>query len=253
MNVSPPPTPTQSRWTPLRILAGSIAAIICVTMLNVVLLPFLFHSTRNKHSRSLESKNNVKHQALAVTNYYTRDGALPPHGKPPAPDAAPVSWMTAMLPMMDERRLYESIDFAEPFDAPANEAAFSKRIYSYVYPGEDEHLANGLAAAHYAGNELVFVPDLTLDGIGQADGVTQTLMIGEVNVDTGVPTAWGNPSNLRSAASPINGPTGFGANGPGGIVVGFCDGRATLISADIDPAVFKALGTPDGGEEINDW
>ncbi|NNJ26447.1 DUF1559 domain-containing protein [Alienimonas chondri] len=202
--------------------------------------------------KTLESQNNVKNQTLAVTNFATRhEGRLDPQGDA-EPSAPPVSWMTAILLSMDERTLKDSIDYTQPFDASENAAAFATVVPPYTSPFVgDDLLPSGLAPAHYAGNVEVFVPDLTLDDIGNADGATQTLMLAEVNAATGSPTAWGNPANLRSAAAPLNGPTGFGANGPGQIVVGYCDGRATGINPDIDPAIFAALGTPDGGETVS--
>lgn len=37
---------------------------------------------------------------------------------------------------------------------------------------------------------------------------------------------------------------------PGGVVAAFCDGRATFISADIDPTLWMHLGTTYGGEVV---
>ena len=239
------------------VLLCTVVPLGCVIGLLVALLVPAVSGARGA-ARSMESQNNVKMQSLAVTNYATfAGGVFPPHGEADVdPDAPPVAWMTAMLPFMDERPVHRSIDFTKPFDAPENAAAFSFVVPSYTSPdAASDTVPGGLAAAHYAGNEEVFVPGLTLDKVSMADGVTNTLMIGEVNAASGAPAAWGDPANLRSAAAPLNGPTGFGANGSGGIVVAFADGRATQISPEIDPTVLKALGTPDGGERVSpgDW
>ncbi|MFH5804542.1 DUF1559 domain-containing protein [Alienimonas sp. DA493] len=254
MTAPPAEPPPKQPWTPLRILGWAVAGLAGATFFNVMLLPLwgLSVQTRRIHSHATIAQNDVKNQALAVTNYHTGHGAFPPHGGDADPDAPPVAWMTAILPMMDQRALHRSIDFTQPFDAPANAAAFSTAVRSYTSPYVgDAPLSSGLAPAHYAGNELVFLPDLTLDAVRQADGLTRTIMLAEVNAETGAPTAWGDPANLRSASAPINGPTGFGANSPGAIVVGFCDGRVTNFNSEIDPAVLAALGTPDGGETVS--
>ena len=250
----PPAKKGMSGWA----IAGIVVLCTVVPLGCVIGLLVPAVSSPRDAVRSLESQNNVKMQSLAVTNYATfAGGVFPPHGEADAdPDAPPVAWMTAMLPFMDQRAVHRSIDFTQPFDAPENATAFSHVVNSYTSPdAASDTLPGGLAAAHYAGNAEVFVPGLTLDQVSMADGVTNTLMIGEVNAAAGAPAAWGDPANLRSASAPLNGPTGFGANGSGGIVVAFADGRATRISPEIDPTVLKALGTPNGGERVSpgDW
>ena len=252
----PADSPEKPPWTVRRVLLWAVAGLVGVTLWNVALVPMLTvvgGRSRTPH-RTLEAQNDVKQLALAVTNSHAAHGAFPPHGDEVDPGAPPVAWMTAILPFMDERRLYRSVDFTKPFDAPENAEAFSTVVRSYTSPYADESpRPDGLAPAHYAGNAELFVPNLTLNDVDRADGLTQTLMLAEVNAASGAPPAWGDPTNLRSAAAPLNGPTGFGANGPGGsIIVAFADGRATLISPDIDPTLLKALGTPNGGETISD-
>jgi prepilin-type N-terminal cleavage/methylation domain-containing protein/prepilin-type processing-associated H-X9-DG protein len=43
----------------------------------------------------------------------------------------------------------------------------------------------------------------------------------------------------------------FGSSHTGGFMVAMCDGSVHLITYGIDPLVFQALGTRDGGEEVN--
>ena len=246
MSGDTPKREARKPWTALRILKYAAVCTFGVGVLYVVLAP---PSSGRTAARLLEAQNSVKNQALAATNYFTLHDFLPPYGHEPE-GGATVSWMTAMLPQMDQRRLHDKIDFTEPFDAPANAAAFGTRVRSYLSPwAADDTRADGLAPAHWAGNRAVFQKPRSLDEF--PDGVTHTLLIGEVNAGAGRPAAWGDPANLRTAAVPLHTPVSFGGNGPGGIVViALADGRATYISETIDPAVFAALGTPDGGEPI---
>ena len=158
--------------------------------------------------------------------------------------------MTAILPQMDERDIYESIDFARPFDDPANAAAFGTRVGSYVSPHvRPAPPVGGLSPAHWAGNRPMFAAGGGFDAV--PDGVSTTLLLAEVNAATGAPVAWGDPSNLRTADRSLDSPTGFGGNDlAGGLIVVLADGRAEWIQDTIDPAVFAALGTPDGGEVV---
>ena len=261
----PPPIEKVPRekppWTPLRVLVWGVAGFVGVTLLNLFLLDFLDHRSRSRYHRRSEALGDLKQQALAATNYYTVHGVLPPHGTG-EPGGPPVAWMTAMLPYMDERAVHESIDFAQPYTAPENAAAFGTEIRTLRSPHRRDHVRpDGLGAAHYAGNRPLFAPAGRLDAI--PDGVTYTLLIGEVNVAAGGSAAWGDPANLRSAAAAINTPVGFGGNGRGGngrggngrggFVIVLADGRAEFINETIDPAVLAALGTPDGGEALDEF
>lgn len=244
-----------SGWKIFGIVAGITSLVLCCGVGGLVSLLYPAVSGARAAARTLESQNNVKQQALAVTNAATMSSGAFPSTRPAEgddPAAPPVSWMTEILPFMDQRVLYRNIDFARPFDAPANAAVFGVAVRGYESPDAAADVRpGGLAPAHYAGNRPLFSGDWTFDAVGEADGVTNTLMIGEVNAADGAPAAWGDPDNLRTADAPLNGPTGFGANGAGGkIVVAFADGRAALLNPDVDPAVLAALGTPDGGEAI---
>ena len=235
-------------WTALRAANWAVwgtLAVVCLTFCVSV-------QPARINARHDQAKNQASNLALAVTNYYVTAGRMPPHAD--GPRDPPVSWMTAILPQVDQRELYESVDFARPFDAPANAAAFGTRVRTYVSPDHDDDvLSNGLRPAHWAGNAPLFGRDATLDDV--PDGVSQTLWIGEVNALAGAPAAWGDPANLRTAAAEIDSPAGFGGNFEGKLIAAFADGRAEFLQRDVDPAVFAALGTPDGGETVDpsDW
>ena len=245
-------TPKRERrtpWTGLHALKWGFGALLLATVCNGCLLVlFGLSDGRRAPTRRTEALNDVKNLALATTNYWWPDHAMPPHGEPAGPPA--VSWMTAILPQMDEAELYASIDFDRPFDHPANAAAFATRVSTYSSPHvRPTSMIGGLYPAHWAGNRPLFAAGGGFEAV--PDGVSNTLLIGEVNAATGVPTAWGDPANLRTADGPLDSPTGFGGNGRGGFVAAMADGRAKFINDGIDPAVLAALGTPDGGETVD--
>ena len=67
----------------------------------------------------------------------------------------------------------------------------------------------------------------------------------------GVTGAWADPDNLRDAAAGFGrGTDQFGGPDGGAAFVVLCDGSVHRIDPSIDPQVFAALGTPDGGEAI---
>jgi hypothetical protein len=85
------------------------------------------------------------------------------------------------------------------------------------------------------------------------DGLGQTIMV----IGTGeIVSAWvsGGGATIRGARQPyFDKNSGFGSRGlktPGAYVM-FADGSARVISANIDPAVFRAMCTIHGSETVD--
>ena len=79
------------------------------------------------------------------------------------------------------------------------------------------------------------------------DGLSNTLLLGTAR---GHFKPWGSPDGMRDPALGINrSPDGFG-DAPGSLGAQFvmADGSSRFVSSKIDPAVLKALATPNGGE-----
>ena len=83
------------------------------------------------------------------------------------------------------------------------------------------------------------------------DGTSNTIAISEASDHFG-PWAQGGRSTIRGLTEEpyINGPDGIGSPFPGGMNAGLSDGSVRFISENIDPEVFKALITINGGERI---
>ena len=161
----------------------------------------------------------------------------------------PTAWMTAMLPYMDEQALSDLYDPTVPWDDPANALATATPVDAYLDPSHPQTMTVGHAASHFAGNVAVIGPE----GVKQlreiTDGTASTIFAGEIG---STPAAWADPDNLRDAAAGIGpGANQFGGQyHPGGGQFVLCDGSVRFISLSVDPDVFKALGTPDGGETV---
>ena len=253
-----------SGWAIAGIVAlCTVPILCCVGGLVGSLFPAI--GSARMAARRAQSQNNLKQIALAAHNFHSAHGALPPHVPPDGAnlartDALPggdpanprMAWLTAALPYMDSSNLWSRVDPALAFDDPAAAGVYGTRVPYYLSPtAPDDARPDGLAPAHYAGNALVLGEGLPGDLRGMTDGTTSTILAGEVNADTGSPAAWGDPDNLRDTADGINTPAGFGASWPGGAQFAFGDGSVSFISESIDPAVLKALGTPDGGETVD--
>ena len=216
-----------------------------------------------------ETRNSLKQIGLARHNFEARHGAFPPWAaaadggdlEPLAgPGDPPLAWQTALLPYVDAREPWRIYETARPYDAPANAAAVRTEIKTYLDRRADgPAVRGGFAVTHYAGNARLFGPDGARRLAAIADGTTTTLMAGQA---AGFPRPWADPDNLRDTAAGFGaGPRQFGepprevAAGRvvGGAYMMRCDGSVGYYSADMDPAAFAALGTPDGGEALHEW
>jgi hypothetical protein len=187
------------------------------------------------------------------------------------------SWMTELLPYVGYESLYRKFDFSKhwamPFNAPYAEVV----IPAFLNPADPRSTYDGmgppLGATHFAGmagiedGRNVIAAELSrsdpragifgYDKVARfneiTDGLGQTIMV----IGTGeVVSGWvsGGGATIRGARQPyFDKNSGFGSRGlktPGAYVM-FADGSARVISASIDPAVFRAMCTIHGSEEVD--
>lgn len=200
-------------------------------------------------ARRMTSSNNLKQLTLATHNYHDEKSRFPQStfdvsGRPTH------SWITALLPFIEQERLYDTIDFDKPWDDPAQRDAFATRLEGLQNPGLGySRNENGPAPSHYAANGRVIGHRGRMRFEDLKDGTSQTILYGEV---THRIPAWGDPLNWRDPAAGINqSPSGFGSPYPGGGQFAFADGSVRFLPEDIDPEVLRALSTPAGGETVD--
>ncbi|MBD3676333.1 MAG: DUF1559 domain-containing protein [Planctomycetaceae bacterium] len=105
-------------------------------------------------------------------------------------------------------------------------------------------------------NSRVFPANKSLQFRDVTDGLSNTLMGGEI-ADGFSP--WSRPGHTRDPALGLNkGPLTFGSPYFGqknysGVQMLLMDGSVRTISDDIDPAILKALATPDAGDDLKGY
>jgi hypothetical protein len=161
------------------------------------------------------------------------------------------SWQTAILPFTENRPLYDRIDHSAPWDAPVNHAAFHNVLRDYVLPGAHPPFDDrGYALSGYAANAYLLGGSRARRTSDITDGASQTILAGEA---IGNPRPWGDPVNWRDPALGIHtSPDAFGGPWPAVTQFIFADGHTATLSNDIAPALFRALCTPDGGDDVSD-
>lgn len=223
---------------------------------------FLLWLPTNRSARTAahraQSLNNVKNLALAQKNFCSQHDGLFATPTLTNEKGEPVhGWVTQTLLYLDNRAIYDRINFDVPWDHPDNQEISQVQLRVCLNPALDDQESNaaGYPLVHYTLNSRLF-PDnvaVTEDFVARSDGLSNTIMMGEIQ--EGLPP-WAAPGNARDPALGLKpGPKTMGVDVWDGVtVIGFADGRVRTLNNDIDPAVLKALATPDGGEEIpEEW
>lgn len=205
------------------------------------------------------SINHLKQIGLGMHNYHEEHDQFPIGATVDATGNPHHGWAARILPYLDQPDLFQQIDFNQSWTAEVNRQVFEKPLrvlenpsLSYDFePGDNERTdRSGYRPAHYAANQRLLGLNGGLRIRDIKDGTSQTIMGGEVKAGI---RAWGDPLNIRDPAQGINqGPGTFaGPFGPGANVL-IADGSVRFLSEDIDPAVLKALSTPDGREVLEE-
>lgn len=238
-------------------LGLAVAIVIGLDVAGVEVIPI--EQTRPE-AQTHHSKNNLKQIGLALWNYHDEYEMFPP-GKIVTEGGADIhDWSVLILPYLDRPELYEQIHLDQPVSSPENQSLFqsdSEELDIYEFRNPMNHEKNLPShTLHYALNSRVFLPNrgMTFDEI--TDGTSQTFMGGEISEGL---RPWFEPGHLRDPSMGFNkGPETFGSPWFGqrryeGVHMLMMDGAVRMFSDDIDPAVLKALATPDAGDDTKGY
>ena len=158
------------------------------------------------------------------------------------------SWMTYLLPYLDEQPLYDSIHFDKAWSAPENVSVFSRELPQFWNPSEPRPYSNlqGYGLAYVAANSNLIKPAKPVRLVEVTDGASNTLFAAQVHAGL---KAWGDPSNHRDPAQGLrDGEDSFGSPHGKTVYALMLDGSVRPLSKDLSPEIFRAMGTPAGGE-----
>jgi hypothetical protein len=259
-NVLPPPR-WRFRWSislvgiVVLLFACGISIIVMIHQIGWLARsdkPIITSSGREAVRRII-SNNQLKQIGLGLYNYATANKKrLLPGGTFDKNGEMLHSWETFLLPYVEHGEIKPNM--ALPWNHSDNAKHFKVIVKEFINPGiSGDHQvdAEGYGLSHYSVNIRVMGPNYSVRLEDVTDGTSQTILSGEVN-DHFRP--WGHPVNWRDPALGINkSPDGFG--GPWsskGANFGLMDGSVRFLSDKIDPAIMRALSTPNGGEKIKD-
>lgn len=261
-----------------------LAVIAIIGILMSLLLPAVQRA--REAARRVQCLNHLRQLGVALHNYHEVHQILPPGALVIGP-MAPVTfsgwgWGAFLLPMTDQAPLFAQLDFHLGTAVDGNESTLRQIVPLWLCPsdtGESTVLihvgsypATRVAAGNYSASADLIGPLSAVRFRDVADGLSQTLMVGERVNQPPSPTnppftsSWiglvakrdayvfnALPYTAAAADFPINshhgGTLNFSSRHPQGAHFAFGDGAARFLSETMDANVFEALATPAAGDD----
>lgn len=230
---------------------GTLFTLFTILGIGAVLVALLLPAVdRGRYAaRRTQCMNNIRNIALALLNYEAQYHALPPAYTVDT-DGKPLhSWRTLILPYLDQKQLYETIDLSKPWDDPANAEACNTAISVYHCPSDQCPLDHTTYLASVASNGCFRLTEgRTLSDI--TDDHSETLMVIEVSSDRSVP--WMSPNDADEQLILSIGPESKLAH-VGGVQAAMCDGTVRFLSTALPAATRLALISIAAGDKAGDF
>jgi RNA polymerase sigma factor (sigma-70 family) len=194
----------------------------------------------------MQSTNNLKQIGLAMHNYAQANGTLPPaaicdkNGKPL------LSWRVALLPYIDQNRLYQQFKLDEPWDSEHNKALAETLVKVYIHPQQPKDKWNFSYYRLFYGKEAMFelkegrkLADIT-------DGTSNTIMV----VEAAEGVLWTKPDDFKyDAKKPL---PRFGTFSDKGFSALMGDGAVLFVSKTASEKKLRAAITANAGDRVEE-
>jgi len=194
-------------------------------------------------ARRAQAANNLKQIGLALHNYHFTYKKFPANitdddGKPL------LSWRVAILPFIEQQRLYEQFHLDEPWDSEHNSKLMATMPNVYMSPNYAKPAPN-TSYLGISGKGTVFEQGLRRIRIADVvDGTVNTIMVVEVAEAHSVP--WSKPQDVNF--DPKSPQAGIGMPRPGGFQALFVDASVKFISSNVDAELLKGMMLRNDGK-----
>ncbi len=229
-----------------RIFGYVIGAVVILGLLVALMTPMMFRGSAHGTARRVHCMNNMRQISLALLNYESENGSLPPAYTVDEDGNRLHSWRTLILPYLEEKSLYESIDLDKAWDHPDNAAAFETEIHAYCCPsaGREEFLTTYLAAN---GPEFCFNGSTPRALNEIADGASRTITVIDVPAENAV--HWMSPNDADEKKILAMGEDS-NFNHSGVFIMSLGDGSVHSVSLNQSRENRRAMLTIAGGEDV---
>jgi hypothetical protein len=225
------------------IIAAASIPLMCLCA--GLLLPAV--QAAREAARRMTCSNNMKQIGLALHNYHSAYGSLPPAYTVDQQGRPLHSWRSLILPFMEQQALYEQIDFSKPWDDPVNLAVADSVVPAYACPSTivDPTYTTYVVVVDPAG----MMTGATPVSFGQvADGLANTLLVTETDSANAVP--WMSPEDIDLQTF-MNAGTQRDSGHIGGSNNLLGDGAVIFFSDSMDPGVRESLVLKDDGGVVD--
>jgi hypothetical protein len=204
--------------------------------------------------------NNLKQIGYAMHDYHSDKNSLPAHAIYSADGRPLLSWRVALLPYLEQGPLYSQFRLDEPWDSEHNKRLLPLMPRVFARPGAG-------SGEEYKTHFQVFVSrpsapltEMTAFPAGRfgsslsrmTDGTSNTILV----VEAAGAVEWTRPQDLPflpadAARGDLAAPLpGLGVAERTGFQAVLGDGSIRWFTGRVDPARFRALLTPNGGEPV---
>ena len=262
-----------------------LVVIAIIGLLVAMLLPAVQQSRES--ARRAGCQNNLKEIGLALVNYHDTYKNFPRGGW--TASSANLSWTSAILPHLEERSLYNSLNphaaYADATNLPAGKTLLSVLLCptapknnlwkpsadlpssspnryartDYCAINGERGLRSPTATNNPERGVLILAKNISLAEI--TDGASKTILVGEC--PEGIHAIWISVRNVSDQSAPINTPATYGpayvffvygqeisSYHSGGAFTAFADGSVHFLTDSMDVSVLAALCSRSGGEVI---
>ena len=191
------------------------------------------------------SLNNLRQQSLAMLNYESANMKFPANAIYSNDGKPLLSWRVAILPYIQERRLFDQFHLDEPWDSDHNIKLLDQMPKTYLCPGSENTNKTLYQALVGPGTIMNGTPR----GIGLgsiSDGSTNSIILVETDEEFAQP--WTKPADLKF--DPNNPKNGLGNLRANGFLAAYCDGSTHFIPNNVESQVLKHLALIRDGQVI---
>jgi len=236
-------------------IEGRLFGIAAVLFFIVILVGMFLPAVPTKTGPAVRTPcmRNLRQISLAMLNYSSSYGHLPPayiadeHGKPMH------SWRVLLLPFLEQEDLYKQYSFEEPWDGPNNSKLHDEIVKQYRCPKDPklDDPVNGSSYMVVTGQGTAFDGDHETTGSEVRDGMSNTLLLVEVRNPE---THWMEPVDITLINAFVRFTDGSKTedccNHTGEINFTTMDGSTHRFALPISAGNLKALVMIDDGEVI---
>lgn len=241
-------------------VAGTITSFVGLGVLGLTIwlaVTYVF-VPRDSSAVRMSSSNNLKQIGLAMHNFHDSNGFLPtpyarsPFGMPGQPVreselGSKLSWRVELLPYIEQGNLYSVMQTTmnEPWDSASNRPHASVRIPTYMDPDTRDDPDTRYRV--FYGPETAFPLDGRMNLARMFDGSSNTIFA----VESGEKVTWTRFAEMKFDPSNPPDPSKMGRPVSDRFMVVMGDASTRTFRKTMNPQVFKAAITANGGEVIN--